>query len=805
MEHTRTPWYMRKSDSYKVSRPVESLRTQAEFRTRSLGSQQYRFSSSSLFGSSIGGRYVSRSPTRSSGLGPSVEGSAYSGRSIASADSLYGSMAYDMDKPPGLYRTRSIEELLDKYAPLPIPKKDTRIGRSAGSLDRLAGRERLKYAIAYSGAKIGAIPVISPTSSNQPRYARSKSTSCDPFRTRSSSHEPELESPDVVDDVFSSDDNNVLTLEDSEDLGFSSSTDPVIDSSSFVTRSSHTSVSSSPIQSHTSYRDGSPHRPTRLNITAASTQTSSCPVEFNQNRSQPSAFTSPVASPTRLVQTSPTRHAAHQLSSSSSSITNTGSLPNRTPLFHKYNSATELGSVHSNLSQCTTVSSGARSCQSIEPSSIYALRHRHPSGSLDTAKDIRQDILGPDSQEEYTSTDYLKFNLSSSSFDPPPSPNREISVIKTSTARNSPPSSPDIRSSEASSPIASPSAENIVETYSKALVYLSPVTGRSTRKFSVGSDSAVEMSLSDDDHQLESLLAESKRRKSYEDIGKRSKSRTDHDFLGRSPENRVTFISKFKSSNNSKSSTITSVTYSSCTSDCQVMSSSDDPSLDKSDSKDSDGNSSSKQPERPLSPRIPFRNVQTPSFTKIIHHPPSVVISDHSHDEAQSPKSPLGSGQSPLIAPFPSTAADTENIQKSIYTSGKSRGSFGSSGDLSTRSTELNLDSVDFLDKPNVERRLSFSSTGSDRSDSIKSVLSDSSYSIDDDDYDYIPSTRKLSISVRISSMFSPLFVLFNQGAPGIKEWREDKWKQKCSSHSAIVQVRTLNTKIHTFFTQINC
>lgn len=743
---------MRKSDSYKISRPVGSpISHQTEFRTRSLGSQQLRFSSSPLFGSATGGRYVSRSPTRSSGLGLSVEGSLYSGRSITSADSFYGSMAYDMDKPSGLYRTRSIEELLDKYAPLPIPKKDSRKGRSAGSLDRLAGRERLKYAIAYSGAKIGATPVMSPTSSHASRPARSKSTSCEPFRTRWTSNEPELESPDVVDDVFSSDDTNinVLTLEDSEDLGFSSSTDPVIDSSLslFVTRSSSTGAYSSPIQSHTSYQASSPLRPSRLNITAASTHTLTHSIELNQNRSQASAFTSPVSSPTRLVPTSPTRVTAHPLSLSSSSITNTGSIPKRTPLFHKNNSATELGGLHSRFSQCTPMTFGASS----EPSSIYALRHRHPSGSLDTAKDIRQDILGPDSQEEYTSTDYLKFNLRPSAFDPPPSPSREISIIKTNTPRNSPPSSPDIRSSEASSPIASPSAENIVETYNKALVYLSPVTGRSTRKFSVGSDSAVEMSMSDDDHQLEALLAESKRRKSYEDVGNRSKSKTHCEFTSSTPETRVSFISKFKSSNNSKSSTITSVTYSSCTSDCQVTSSSDDPSMDKSDSKDSEGNCSSKQPERPLSPRIPFRNVQTPSFTKIIHHPPSVVISDHSHDEAQSPKSPLSSGRSPLIAPFPSTAADTENIQKSIYTQGKSRGSFGSSGDLSTRSTELNMDSIDHLDKPNVERRLSLSSTASDRSDSIKSVLSDSSYSIDDDDYDYVPSTRKLSVSVCIS------------------------------------------------------
>ena len=131
---------------------------------------------------------------------------------------------------------------------------------------------------------------------------------------------------------------------------------------------------------------------------------------------------------------------------------------------------------------------------------------------------------------------------------------------------------------------------------------------------------------------------------------------------------------------------------------------------DSKESRHSDDSGNGKTPERSLSPRIPFSKIQTPSFTQLIH-PPSVIISDHSHDE------PSGD------APCSQTSDDTHT-------------------------TSDVCESILIVDKPTLERKLSSSSFTSDRSDSIKSYLSDSSYSIDDDDYDFDSHRPKQSVSV---------------------------------------------------------
>ena len=120
--------------------------------------------------------------------------------------------------------------------------------------------------------------------------------------------------------------------------------------------------------------------------------------------------------------------------------------------------------------------------------------------------------------------------------------------------------------------------------------------------------------------------------------------------------------------------------------------------------------------ERPRSPRMLFSKIQTPSFTRLIQ-PPSVVISDHSHEI------PLGS-----------------NTQLELPTS-------------PTLSIPEGVDTL-FIEKRMLERKSSNSSINSDRSDSTRSIcsmFSDSSYSVDDEDYDYSASsdsTIKLPTSV---------------------------------------------------------
>ena len=105
--------------------------------------------------------------------------------------------------------------------------------------------------------------------------------------------------------------------------------------------------------------------------------------------------------------------------------------------------------------------------------------------------------------------------------------------------------------------------------------------------------------------------------------------------------------------------------------------------------------------ESALSPRIPFSQVQTPSFTQIIP-PPSVIISDHSHESPAS--------QSNVESPT------SDGIR--------------------------NLDFGDMLITIPLQRKLSNSSINSDRSDSTQSMLSDSSYSIDDEDFEYTACTE---------------------------------------------------------------
>lgn len=111
---------------------------------------------------------------------------------------------------------------------------------------------------------------------------------------------------------------------------------------------------------------------------------------------------------------------------------------------------------------------------------------------------------------------------------------------------------------------------------------------------------------------------------------------------------------------------------------------------------------------RQRSPQIPsrisFSMVQTPSFTKL-SDPPAVVISDHSHE-----------------IPLPMPLSTPQNI-------------------LAYISSEV-TDNLD-IERPVCERKLSTSSIASDSSRSACSLLSDSSYSIEDDDVDYTPNTDR--------------------------------------------------------------
>ena len=125
-------------------------------------------------------------------------------------------------------------------------------------------------------------------------------------------------------------------------------------------------------------------------------------------------------------------------------------------------------------------------------------------------------------------------------------------------------------------------------------------------------------------------------------------------------------------------------------------------------------------PERSLSPRIPFCQIQTPSFTQLAE-PPSVIITDLSQDGY--------------------CHEDYKPCNISTETSGR-------------------------LHKPLLERKNSNSSVNSDRSDSIKSVMSDSSYSIEDDEYEISLSpdgssgNTKPSVSVSLN-VFCWIYVIY--------------------------------------------
>ena len=870
MEPTKKPWYVRKSESYKISRPVESSKAHQGFRTRSLGATHSRVSlnSTGSYGSISGGRYVSRSGTRSSGLGPSLEGSLYSERSMQSSDSLYSSTANDLDRPPGIYRTRSIEELLDKYAPLPIPKKG-RQDKSTGSLDRLtSGKERIKFAIAYSSAKVGASPVLSP---NRVSNADSGESTSSIIVSK-----PSVTTDDVVEDVFSIDDrNNVLNLEgygasvtessmdiDTEAYTSAYYSQPVsvpyvgiaLESERPVKRpsplnfdllGSSEGVSVSPRD--TSYPDLESPMGSRRSPIASPVRTRSpiaSPVrtrrspsgsvrsyvrnqksESSQPRSptgagishisQPRSPTGSIRSPSRsptgakrafdiqnwsptssirscsshsrspigstrsqgsqtrspthnqqkyptkslefqtasvteaarphfihswspnifqtIVDPSKTCNIDYNLSSSHSS-----SIPSqRSSFLNTYSSASEFAPIHTKLSQNVIIPSpGSSSSQWAPVSSFHNQARRSPSASLDTATDKYIDILGSDCHEEYISTDYLELNISPIGRESPSSPCRDIKIIKTNTPRSSPPllkdKSHDVIQSK-SSVFTKELPDDLIRETSNLL---SPMTRE--RNESGGSDSAIDMDGSSGD---------------------------ENKFIWQSPSSRPeNFVADRIFSNDMRSSATNADETSPCTHEssigdsssvfrCISMSEIHQSSLENTDHVRTDSQDSStsiKQQDRPLSPRIPFSKVQTPSFTKIIHPPPSVVISDHSHDDLPSPKTPDDIKVSKVFSEV-EQVADSLTSKKGYISLTRSL------SDLSSKS-DINLDPTYNVDRSSSERRLSFSSTTSERSDSIKSGLSDSSYSIDDEDLDFMPHRRKLSAPVRIYFIYCILF-----------------------------------------------
>ena len=880
MEPTKKPWYVRKSESYKISRPVNSSKAHQGFRTRSLGATHSRVSlnSTGSYGSISGGRYVSRSGTRSSGLGPSLEGSLYSERSMQSSDSLYSSTANDIDRPPGVYRTRSIEELLDKYAPLPIPKKG-RQDKSTGSLDRLtSGKERIKFAIAYSSAKVGASPVLSP---NRVSNVDSGESTSSIFVSK-----PSVTTEDVVEDVFSIDDgNNVLNLEGYGASVTESSTD--IDTEAYTSAyysqpvsvpyvgnaleseipvkrpsplnfdllGSSEGVSVSPRDA--SYPDlespmrtrrspiASPVRtrspiasPVRTRSPIASPVRTRSPISspvrtrrspsgsvrsyvrnqksqssqprsptgtvisrISQPRSPTGSIRSPSRSPTgtkrafdiqnwsptssirscsshsrsptgstrsqgsqtrspthsqqkyptkslefqtasvteaarphfihswspdifqTIVDPSKTCNIDYNLSSSHSS-----SIPSqRSSFLNKYSSASEFAPIHTKLSQNVIIPSpDSNSSQWAPVSSFHNQARRRSSASLDTATDKYIDILGSDCHEEYISTDYLELNISPIGRESPSSPCRDIKIIKTNTPRSSPPllkdKSHDVIQSK-SSVFTKELPDDLIRETSNLL---SPMTRE--RNESGGSDSAIDMDGSSGD---ENKL-----------IWQSPSSRPEH------------FVADRIFSNDMRSSATNADETSPCTHEssigdsssvfrCISMSEIHQSPLENTDHVRTDSQDSStsiKQQDRPLSPRIPFSKVQTPSFTKIIHPPPSVVISDHSHDDLPSPKTPDDIKDSKVFSEV-EQVADSLTSKKGYISLTRSL------SDLSSKS-DINLDPTYNADRRSSERRLSFSSTTSERSDSIKSGLSDSSYSIDDEDLDFMPHRRKLSAPV---------------------------------------------------------
>ena len=810
---------MRKSESYKISRPVDPSKVQQDFRTRSLGGAQSRVSLNSSYGTIIDGRYVSRSGTRSSGLGPSLEGSLYSERSMYSSDSLYSSTAYDLDRPPGLYRTRSIEELLDKYAPLPIPKKGSKKGKSTGSLDRLGnGNGRLKFAIAYSSANVGASPILSPTHDTHAEIVHSKSAIC--------LTKPSTVPEDIVEDVFSTDEENVLNLEgygayvtesctdfDTEPTASKYYSQPVSvpytertpcsqttpkkptplnfdllrssgrvrkfpdtllnedediiakrPSTNTPTRSpngsvsqsrsptgsirSHRSRSRSPIDVHYESLTGSP----TTSIRSLSSHSRSPTGSIKSTRSP--TLASPRKSPKKpslesvwsrdnqpwlpaqseIDQPQPHIHSpskTHNTNNSPSSSHSSSITSQRTSFLYKYSSAGEFAHIHNKLSQNIIIpASRSEKIQQDPTSSFHDLARQHPCGSVDTATDRYKDLLGPDCHEEYISTDYLELSISPITQEPPPSPTRDIKVIKT----KNPLSSPEKESREFSFSTSLPYGEELQDDddlISKtANLQIPPIRARFT---SGGSDSAVDMGASDDDLgqfcQNPADIDEVKE-------GLHSINSTEKDDYATVY---ASDTSPIDSNSHTRQSSIgaTSSVFA-CISETEPCQSSIESNHQvRTDSEDS--NTSAKQQERPLSPRIPFSKIQTPSFTKIIHPPPSVVISDHSHDDLPSPKTP----DNILDKQFPVQEQASE-----VLTPEKRSSSLAINlSDLCNKG-EVSLDPAYHLDTRSSERRLSFSSTTSEHSDSIKSGLSDSSYSIDDEDLDFTPYKRKLSVSV---------------------------------------------------------
>ena len=869
MEPNKKPWYMRKSESCKISRPVNSSKTHQDFRTRSLGATHsgVSLSSTGSYGPITGGRYVNRSGTRSSGLGPSLEGSLYSERSMYSSDSLYSSTANDLDRPPGLYRTRSIEELLDKYAPLPIPKKGRR-GKSTGSLDRLtSGKERIKFAIAYSSAKVGASPVLSPNRISNADNAESTSAT---FASN-----PSVTADDVVEDVFSIDDaNNVLNLEgygasatesstdidtetytlayysqpvsvpyvgkalelktsvkrpsplnfdllrssegvsvSSEDVSYPDLESPVRTRRSPIpspTRTKKSSTNNSPRDTVRSYvrnqksQSSQPRSPTITGISHVSpprsptgsirSQSSESrsptrtrrPFDIqnwsptNSIRSYSSHSRSPTGSvksqgsqtrsPTHRQQKSPTKSLEFQTVSACeaarpqvihsvlpehetfqsisaddqsktynidynlSSSSHSSSIPSQKSSFlYKYSPASEFAHIHNKLSQNVIIPSPVSDSSRQAPvSSSPSHASGRPSSGLDAVTDRYMDILGPDCHEEYISTDYLEFSISPMCRESPCSPGRDIKIIKTNTPRSSPPLLKD-KSHEVilstSSVFTKELPDDLIRETSNLL---SPMTRE--RNESGGSDSAIDMDgSSGDENRLIFQSPQNISENLYVDGIVNNDNR--HSNTTNASE---TSLSLYESSIHNSSSVFRCIPAS-------EMHHSSLESTDHVRTDSQDSSTSAKQQDRPLSPRIPFSKVQTPSFTKIIHPPPSVVISDHSYDDLSSPKTPDD---------IKEPKAFSEEQTSDLLTSKKGYISLTSSlSDLSSKS-DINLDPAFNADRRNSERRLSFSSTTSERSDSIKSGLSDSSYSIDDEDLDFMPHRRKLSASVSDNSVF---------------------------------------------------
>lgn len=139
--------------------------------------------------------------------------------------------------------------------------------------------------------------------------------------------------------------------------------------------------------------------------------------------------------------------------------------------------------------------------------------------------------------------------------------------------------------------------------------------------------------------------------------------------------------------------------------------------VNNQNSKDSDDSAVSKTPPLALSARVPFEKVQTPSFTQL-KHPPSVIISDHSHELTL---------EESLDVCDPGSPCETESLTL----------------------------------RRHVERKMSNCSDVSDRSDSSRSFMSDSSYSIDDDDLDFCSSNTSSQRSFVSNMLFLCCYFVF--------------------------------------------